>query len=48
MKEEMLNEVIRKYGFEHPFTIAFAEAMKDKFYNLVELIDFFEEIMEDF
>lgn len=28
MKDEMLTLVIQKYGFEHKYTIRFAEAMK--------------------
>lgn len=48
MKEQMLTEVIRKYGFENILTIMFAEAVEDKFFNIIELIDLFEEIMEDF
>ena len=48
MKEQMLTEVIRRYGFENTLTILFAQAVEDRFFNIIELIDLFEEIMEDF
>lgn len=42
-KEEMLTLVIRRWGFEHPYTIDFAESME--WLGLVELEALMNEVL---
>ena len=43
-RDEMMTQVIRKYGFEHEETIRFAQAVMDQM-DRTALEDLFKEVM---
>ena len=45
-KDEMLTNIIRKWGFEHEFTIDFAVAMEDSHFTDKMLTDLYRGLMD--
>lgn len=45
-KNEMLNELIRKWGFEHCFVVAFATLMEDKLISDSALTELYRGLMD--
>lgn len=45
-KERMLNDIIRKWGFEHDFTIAFTIAIDDKHFTIKMVNDLYRDLMD--
>lgn len=45
-REEMLDNIIKKWGFEHTFTIDFATVMEDKHFTDKMIIDLYKGLMD--
>ncbi len=45
-RDEMLTNIIRKWGFEHNFTIDFAVAMEDAHFTDKMLTDLYRGLMD--
>jgi len=45
-RDEMLADIIRKWGFEHNFTIDFAVAMEDAHFTDKMLTDLYRGLMD--
>lgn len=45
-REEMLTNIIRKWGFEHSFTIDFANVMEDKLFTDGMIKDLYKGLMD--
>ena len=45
-RDEMLTNIIRKWGFEHKFTIDFAVAMEDDHFTDKMLTDLYKGLMD--
>lgn len=45
-KEKMLDNIIRKYGFEHPLTIHFANLMEDENFTEKMIADLYRGLMD--
>ena len=45
-REKMLDNIIRKYGFEHAFTIDFATVMEDKNFTDKMIKDLYNGLMD--
>lgn len=45
-REKMLDNIIRKYGFEHPLTIDFATVMEDELFTDKMITDLYNGLMD--
>ena len=45
-REEMLDNIIRKYGFEHSATITFATLMEDANFSEKMIVDLYRGLMD--
>lgn len=45
-REEMLDNIIRKYGFEHSATITFATLMEDAKFSEKMIVDLYRGLMD--
>lgn len=45
-REKMLDNIIRKYGFEHDATITFATLMEDAKFSEKMIIDLYRGLMD--
>jgi len=45
-REKMLDNIIRKYGFEHTFTIDFATVMEDELFTDKMITDLYNGLMD--
>ena len=45
-REKMLDNIIRKYGFEHPFTVNFATLMEDENFTEKMIADLYRDLMD--